>query len=75
MYVRLNALLLLFVVCALGACGQTGPLYLPEKVPEEVPEEVPAAVPENAPVQASAGTQQPESTTQTRPGETAEPSQ
>ena len=75
MHVRLNALLLLFVLCALGACGQTGPLYLPEKEPEKVTEEVPAAVPETAPVQASAGTQQPESPAQTEPGETAEPSQ
>jgi predicted small lipoprotein YifL len=41
----LTTLLLLFVFFALGACGQTGPLYLPEAFPEEQPKEMPKKEP------------------------------
>ena len=33
--------LLIVAAFCLSACGQTGPLYLPEDAPEEVPEETP----------------------------------
>ena len=63
MYAKLNKLLFLFTVCCLGACGQYGPLYLPEEVPEK------------APVQASKDTQKAESAALTKPSETAEPTE
>ena len=61
MHARLTTLLLLFAIVALGACGQTGPLYLPEELPEELPKEQP----EKAPVQASEDTPKPSETTET----------
>jgi predicted small lipoprotein YifL len=45
---------ILLICLLLAACGQTGPLYLPEPetAPETAPEAEPEAAPETAPAQA-----------------------
>jgi predicted small lipoprotein YifL len=66
MHARLTTLLLLFAIFALGACGQTGPLYFPEVLAEELPKEPP----EKTPVPAPEDPGQPGPTEQTSQSET-----
>lgn len=68
MKARLTTLLLLFAVATLGACGQTGPLYLPEELPEEQPKEQS----EKPPAQAPEDARQTAPAEQPKPSETAE---